>query len=45
MKPIVKYAIWAVIIGAAVYATTKAYKLYKAKQAAKEVASTTTTTP
>ena len=36
MKPIVKYAIWAVAIGAVVFAGVKAYKLYKAKQAAKE---------
>lgn len=36
MKPIVKYAIWAAVIGAIVYAGMKGYKLYKAKQAAKE---------
>lgn len=36
MKPIVKYAIWAVVIGSIAYAATKAYKLYKAKQAAKD---------
>jgi hypothetical protein len=35
MKPIVKYAIWAAVIGAIVYAGMKGYKLYKAKQAAK----------
>lgn len=38
MKPAVKYAIWAAIIGAVVYAGFKGYKLYKAKQAAKDVA-------
>ena len=39
MKPVVKYAIWAGIIGLAVFAGVKGYKLYKAKQAAKEVTS------
>lgn len=39
MKPVVKYAIWAIVIGAIVFAGVKAYKLYKAKQAAKEIAS------
>lgn len=34
MKPIVKYAIWAVVIGAVAFAGVKAYKLYKAKKAA-----------
>lgn len=32
MKPMVKYAIWAVVIGAVAFAGYKAYKLYKAKQ-------------
>ncbi len=36
MKPVVKYAIWAVVIGAVVFAGMKAYKLYQAKKAAKE---------
>jgi hypothetical protein len=36
MKPIVKISIWAVIIGAVAFAGFKGYKLYKAKQAAKE---------
>lgn len=35
MKPMVKYAIWAVVIGAVAFAGYKAYKLYQAKQAAK----------
>jgi hypothetical protein len=34
MKPVVKYAIWAVVIGAIVFAGVKGYQLYKAKQAA-----------
>ncbi len=34
MKPFVKYAIWAVVIGAIAFAGVKAYKLYKAKKAA-----------
>ena len=34
MKPIVKYAIWAVVIGAVAFAGVKAYKLYQAKKAA-----------
>ncbi len=34
MKPVVKYAIWAVVIGAVAFAGFKAYKLYKAKKAA-----------
>ena len=40
MKPIVKYAVWAVVIGALVYAGMKGYKLYQAKQAAKAAAAT-----
>jgi hypothetical protein len=35
MKPFVKYALWAVIIGAIIYSANNGYKLYKAKQAAK----------
>jgi hypothetical protein len=34
MKPAVKYAIWALVIGAVVYAGYKGYKLYEAKKAA-----------
>jgi len=37
MKPIVKFSIWAIIIGSIAFAGTKAYKLYKAKQIAKDV--------
>lgn len=36
MKTGVKIAIWAVVIGSLAFAGTKAYKLYKAKQLAKE---------
>lgn len=36
MKPVVKYAIWAAIIGAVVFAGVKGYKLYQAKKAAKD---------
>jgi hypothetical protein len=36
MKPVVKYGIWAVVIGALVFAGMKGYKLYQAKKAAKE---------
>lgn len=36
MKPIVKYGIWAVVIGALVFAGMKGYKLYQAKKAANE---------
>lgn len=38
MKPVVKYAIWAAVIVAVVFAAMKGYKLYKAKQAAKDIA-------
>jgi hypothetical protein len=34
MKPIVKYAIWAAVIGAIAYATYQGYKVYQAKKAA-----------
>jgi hypothetical protein len=34
MKPAVKYAIWAVVIGAICFASYKGYKLYQAKKAA-----------
>jgi predicted negative regulator of RcsB-dependent stress response len=37
MKPVVKYVIWAAIIGAVVYAGYKGYKLYQAKKAAAAV--------
>lgn len=36
MKPIVKYGIWAVVLGALVFAGMKGYKLYQAKKAAKD---------
>jgi hypothetical protein len=35
MKPVVKYALWALVLGALTFAGIKGYKLYKAKQAAK----------
>jgi hypothetical protein len=38
MKPVVKYAVWALIAGAIVFAGVKGYKLYQAKQAAKAAA-------
>jgi len=38
MKPVVKYAIYAVVAAAVVYAGMKAWKLYQAKKAAKEAA-------
>jgi hypothetical protein len=38
MKPVVKYALWAVVIGAAVFAGVKLYKNYKAKKAAEVTA-------
>lgn len=38
MKPIVKYAIYAVVAVAIVWAGAKAYKLYQAKKAAAETA-------
>lgn len=34
MKPIVRYLIWAAVIGAVSYAAYQGYKIYKAKQAA-----------
>jgi hypothetical protein len=34
MKPAVKYAIYALVIGAVAFATYKGYKLWKAKKAA-----------
>lgn len=34
MKPVVKYALWAVILGSLTFAGIKLYKNYKAKQAA-----------
>lgn len=34
MKPIVKYAIWAAVIGAVAYASYQAYKIYQARKAA-----------
>ena len=37
MKPIVKYALWAVVLGAVVFAGYKGYQLYKARQAAKQI--------
>jgi len=37
MKPVIKYAIWAVVIGSIAYAANKAYKLYRAKQLAREI--------
>lgn len=37
MKPIVKYAIWALVAGAIVFAGYKGYQLYQAKKAAKTV--------
>jgi hypothetical protein len=35
MKPIVKYGLIALLVAGAAYATLRAYKLYKARQAAK----------
>jgi hypothetical protein len=37
MKPILKYAIWAVVFAAAGFAVYKGYKLYQAKKAAAAV--------
>jgi hypothetical protein len=34
MKPVVKYALWAAILGGATFFAVKAYKLYQAKKAA-----------
>jgi hypothetical protein len=36
MKPVVKYAIYALIAGAVVFAGMKAYKLWKNKKAAEQ---------
>lgn len=45
MKPVVKYAIWAVVIGAITYASIRAYKLYQAKKAAAATAAAAAATP